>query len=444
MRKVTSVLLVFLLTLAMLTGCASSPTTAVSTTTAKPASTTTVANATTSATTPAVTTVKKATGKLVLWDGSFSTNYAVKAVDAFKTANPGVEVTVEYFPDAGMSDKYLTSMSSGSGPDVAATNNDWIATLAQAGCLVDLKPLIDAEKYDMTDFFAGALEAVNYKTGIYGMPYRAETHGIFYNVDMFKEAGFTTMPETWEEVLPIIQAITKNGAGKYFGIGIPLGIVGNTTYQLFNMIRVAGGEVLSADKRSAAFNSDKALKGINFFINLYLTGNTPKSAVENDNNMNRELFISKNIAMYMSGAYDIPTIQKGNATLNFATAKVPYFKGETRTTILAGWSMVINKASKNQDAGWAFAKFVSTKDMSVTYSSTFSARKSNITNAAYADKLYAPLADAVQYGKPLQLIPELSQIKQIIFDNLQPTWTAKKPVADAVATAATAVNKLFT
>ncbi len=442
MKKITAMLLVLILAMSLLSGCAGTP--VATTTTAKPTTAApTTAGPTTAAPTTVATTAKPLTGKLTLWDGTFSQNYAPKAIDAFKTANPGVEVTVEYLPDAGMSDKYLTSMSSGSGPDIAACNNDWIATLAQADCLVNLKAMIDAEKLDMTDFFDGALEAVNYNNGIYGMPYRAETHGIFYNVDMFKAAGYTTMPETWEEVLPIIQAITKAGAGSYYGIGIPLGIVGNTTYQTFNMIRVAGGEILSADRKTAAFNSEKALKGITFFVKLYLDGNAPKSAPENDNNMNRELFINKTIGMYMSGAYDIPTIKKGNADLNFATAKVPYFKGEKRVTILAGWSMVVNKSSKNQDAGWAFAKFVSGKETSVLYSSTFSARKSNITNAAYADKLYAPLADAVQYGKPLQLVPQLSQIKQIIFDNLQPTWSSGKAIPDAVNAAAEEVNKLF-
>ena len=241
------------------------------------------------------------------------------------------------------------------------------------------------------------------------MPFRAETHGIFYNVDMFKEAGFTTMPETWEEVLPIIQAITKNGAGKYLRHRHSrLASSATPPTRLFNMIRVAGGEVLAADrKRSAAFNSDKALKGINFFINLYLDGkHAEKLPVENDNNMNRELFISKNIAMYMSGAYDIPTIKKGNADLNFATAKVPYFKGETRTTILAGWSMVINKSLQKPGCRLGLCQVrIQQRTCPSLYSSTFSARKSNITNAAYADKLYAPLADAVQYGKPLQLIP---------------------------------------
>jgi ABC-type glycerol-3-phosphate transport system substrate-binding protein len=414
----------------MMAGCTSTPTTTAPTTTKGTA-------------TPTTTAAADLSGKLTLWDGTFSQNYAPKIIEAFNKVYPKVQVTVEYLPDAGMSDKYLTSMSSGAGPDVAACNNDWISTLAQAGTLVDLTSLIAADKVDMTDFFDGAQAATKYGSGIYAMPYRAETHGIFYNVDMFKEAGYDKMPETWEEVLPIIKAITAKGNGAYYGIGVPLGIVGNTTYQLFNMIRVAGGEILTEDRKSAAFNSAKAVKGTEFFVKLYLDGNTPKSAPENDNNMNRELFINKNIAMYMSGAYDIPTIKKGNPTLNFATAKVPYFQGEKRMTILAGWSMIVNKASKSQDAGWAFAKFVSGKNESVIYSPTFSARKSNVSNAAYADALYAPLVDAVNYGQPLQLIPELSQIKQIIFDNLELSWNASKPVADALNAAADEVNKLL-
>ena len=57
----------------------------------------------------------------MLWDGSFSHELRGESRSTLsRPANPGVEVTVEYFPDAGMSDKYLTSMSSGSGPDVAA------------------------------------------------------------------------------------------------------------------------------------------------------------------------------------------------------------------------------------------------------------------------------------------------------------------------------------
>lgn len=383
--------------------------------------------------------------ELTLWDASWNEGITSGLIEKFNAVYPNIKVNVEFFPSDGMSDKYLTALTSGSGPDLLSINNEWVSTYATAGGLVNLDDYIAANKYDMTDFYDGALTGVTFRGSVYALPYRAETHGIFYNKTLFEQAGSSEMPDTWEELLPIATEITKSSNGSVKGIAIPGGEWGNTSYQLINMILCGGGNILNEDNTKCTLDSPEAIKVAEFFTALHRDyGVVPDSIMENDNAAGRTLFSEEKVASFMSGAYDISAIQGIKADLNMATAMVPVFEGSERRTIFAGWSTVISAHSKNKDAAWLLAEFLASPEISVEYSTTFSARKSMQTNEKYASNpLLVNLAEAIQYGEPLPVIPQLSQIRQIMYEQIQMALSGDITAEEAMKEATAQINKIL-
>ncbi len=378
--------------------------------------------------------------ELTLWDASWNEGKTEQMIAKFNETYPNIKINVEFFPSDGMSDKYLVALTGGSGPDLVSINNEWVSTYAAAGGLLDLQTMINNESYDLTDFYDGALQGVTYNGDVYALPYRAETHGLFYNAKLFKDAGYDTIPETWEEMTDALKAVTK---GDVKGIAIPAGEWGNTTYQLINMILLNGGSILSEDNTACTLDSEEAVEAAKYFVSLYRDAAVvPDSLFENDNAAGRTLFINGLVGCFMTGAYDISTIKDTNPDLELATAMIPTFGDNPDSLIFAGWSTGVASYTKYPEAAWLFAQFLASAENSVDYSTTFSARKSAAETYA-ADPLLAPLVEEIQYGRPLPVIPELTQIRQGLYEQIQLALAGEITPEEAMATAAERANSLL-
>ena len=70
-----------------------------------------------------------------------------------------------------------------------------VQAFAEAGRLMDLsnEPFVDK-------VYKNALDASSYDGKVYGYPANFEYLGVFYNKELFKQAGIEKLPETREEL----------------------------------------------------------------------------------------------------------------------------------------------------------------------------------------------------------------------------------------------------
>ena len=132
MKKIISLLLVLVMLLGILAGCAGK-------TTQEPAPAPAATEQTTEASVNTETTEtdpKEITAELTLWDASWNEQRTPALIEKFNEIYPNIKVNVEFFPSNGMSDKYLTALTSGSSADLLSVNNEWISTYATAGTLL--------------------------------------------------------------------------------------------------------------------------------------------------------------------------------------------------------------------------------------------------------------------------------------------------------------------
>ncbi|MBP1995985.1 ABC transporter substrate-binding protein [Paenibacillus eucommiae] len=379
--------------------------------------------------------------ELTYWDAAWNEPVTPGIIKEFEEQNPGIKIKTEFFPDNGMQDKYLVTLKNNSGPDVINIAADWTAPFATAGGLLPLDDFIAKDKVDLEDFWPGALKTIQVKGKIYALPYRSETLGIFYNKSLFEKAGIDTTkaPETWEQVLDDAKKLTKDGT---FGFGLVGKQPGNLSMQLITMIRTFGGDVLNEDYTKSKLSEPEAIAAAQFYVDLYKTHKvTPDSTMENDNAASRNLFSTEKVAMFISGNYDIDPINKANPNIRFGTGMAPYSK--ERKTVLGGWNVAITASSKKQEAAWKFVNFIASPEISVKYSNTFSSRVSAASNEKYQDPLIKPFLEGLKYATPMPAIPQMTQIRKIIHDNLQKAMIENVSVEEMMKATSQEVDKLL-
>ena len=89
------------------------------------------------------------------------------------------------------------------------------------------------------------------------------------------------------------------------------GEVGNTIFRSLPFIWMNGGDIISADMKTAVVNSPEAVEAVKFYTDFYKNEQSPASTLQNDGTANRQLFIAGTVATYQSGQFDIALDPQG-------------------------------------------------------------------------------------------------------------------------------------
>lgn len=117
--------------------------------------------------------------------------------EAFNAAHPNIHLTFEAVPYDGARDALATMIASGNGPDIVGPVGIGGAE-AFHGQWLDLQPLIDSTGYDMSQFPESTVSLYNVGgQGQGGIPFAVYPSVLFYQKDLFEEAGLNEPPHEW-------------------------------------------------------------------------------------------------------------------------------------------------------------------------------------------------------------------------------------------------------
>ncbi len=133
-----------------------------------------------------------------------------------------VEIGVDVQPFVRYQDVLNIRVASGDAPDVAWVFAPFSAGLIEAGQLYDLRPAIEAfEGFDMEDLGSN-VDAFKRGDAIYGLPFSNATNIMFYNKDLFAQAGLESPIDleargewTWEKVREMAAALVDSSDARY-------------------------------------------------------------------------------------------------------------------------------------------------------------------------------------------------------------------------------------
>ena len=197
-----------------------------------------------------------------------------RLIAQFQAANPNVKVDAVGANSAELTSRVQADAAAGRMPDVVQMVFSDLAFGVDNLGVAALEDIVPEE--ERKAHFAGMspnglkLGVLNGKT--YGLAYTFSTPVLFYNADLFRQAGLDpdNPPKTWAEVKTAALAIAK----KTKAAGIAAGIFGPSAgdWLFQGVLRSNNGSLLTEDRKTLSFAEPAAVEAVAMLRDLYDSG----------------------------------------------------------------------------------------------------------------------------------------------------------------------------
>ncbi|WP_417564061.1 extracellular solute-binding protein [Microbacterium sp.] len=268
-----------------------------------------------------------------------------KIVDAFEKANPNITVKVTTSAYADYFTKLQTDLAAGTQSDVFDVDAGSFANIQANGVLAPLKGVDDAA------YRQSVLDSYKVEGTQYGLPTSFSNVVLFYNKDLFDKAGvaYPTADWTWSDEMAAAKKLTDKKAGVW-------GDYQPVTYnEYYKAVQQAGGTFLSADGKSAAFDSDAGKAAADWIAGK--SGTVMPSAADGAGtaDFDTNLFKAGKLAMWHTGIWMISLV--GDLPFGWDIAVEP---GDTqKASATFSNAVVVSESSAHKAAAQKFAEYLS-------------------------------------------------------------------------------------
>ncbi|GAA1222861.1 MULTISPECIES: ABC transporter substrate-binding protein [Streptomyces] len=273
----------------------------------------------------------------------------------------GIKVKLEVVPWSDLLTRILTATTSGEGPDVLNIGNTWSSSLQATGALLPW----DQKNFDKVGGKDRFVESALGSTGAQGkdpaaVPLYSMAYALYYNKAMFKEAGITEPPKTWDELTADGAKISKGGK---WGLGAEGSNLSNNIHQVFVLAKQHGGDFFTADGK-ADFTNDAVVAAVKQYVDMMATNKiiAPGNA-EYAKNQSLSDFSKGKTAMVLWQAAATTFKSQGMKDDEWGVAPVPVQSGapgagKATNSMVAGINLAVFKNTKNIDGSLKFVKFM--------------------------------------------------------------------------------------
>jgi len=386
-------------------------------------------------------------------------------VAAFEDENPGIDVQIEYVPNAtDFYTRLATGYAAGLAPDVFLINYRRYGQFAARDALVPIGPLLEAsEILDEEDYYPQPLEAFQFNGELMCLPQNLSSLVVYYNRDLF-DAASVPYPEagwTWDDFLAAAKALTididGDGLTDQHGLGVENSLIRFTPF-----IWQAGGELVDDLDRPTTLTIDtpEAREGIQFFIDLSLVHKVVPTEAEVLAISDEDRFINGTTAMLLQSRRVVPTLRQ---IQSFTWDVAPLPQHEEAAGILHSDAYCMSATTENQAAAWTFIEFANGPDgqqiaarvgrtvpslKAVAESPIFLGPRGGVATGTDFDR-FAPPASARVYldtVPQIRRVPSIStwpEVEEAFQNTLGRAFYGEVPLEDAIAIAKARSEQAF-
>jgi ABC-type glycerol-3-phosphate transport system substrate-binding protein len=297
------------------------------------------------------TTAAEAQKKLTVltWNIPYFEDGFKKWVTDFNKKHP--DITIERLDKKGTeyATFYQTQVVAGTAPDIIDVQGALWLEYAAKGGLVDLTDYLKRDQDYTQRIYPEILKGWVYSGRNYGVPMYISKTLLFYNKLLFKEAGLTDPPKSFDQLLEYARKMSK---GEKSGL-----ITLNFDWLYWPLLAMNGVELLTPDYKKAAFNTPKAVQVVEALAKATQEGAINKISWTTRWVEPNSAFGSGTVGMLHAHAPAFLWF-KGNAPwVNENTVGAAHLPGGWSTPNSHSW--LISKGTKLPDAAWDFVKIAS-------------------------------------------------------------------------------------
>lgn len=275
---------------------------------------------------------------------------------AFEAQNP--DIKLDLIESSNTNEQFRVLYSSGVQLDLVRTNHGQIATFAKEGSILDLTPMIERDPdFPFDAFYPAAQEMLKIGGRIYYVPFGISVETLFYNKDLFSNAGLPFPDQSWawdREALDVGRRLTLDANND--GV-IDQFFLGNVLDGFFFTILYAlGGEVVTADGSRFAMNSPEGLEAIEFVNSLVNERRITLNRTELDSGSWH--FYLGNIAAVVQSSYFVGAMQQRGVSFDWDVAPMPAYREGRASTMWAETPWVIPANAAHPEEAFRLLKFI--------------------------------------------------------------------------------------
>ena len=209
--------------------------------------------------------------------------------------------------------KIATGFAGGSPPHVFLVNYRNFAGYAARGALDPAGPRLErSTALERDAFYPQPLEAFSFRGELQCMPQSISSLVVYYNRDLFRQAGLTDPSPGWtyDEFVAAARKLTEPAAGgdrvRTYGVGLDPSIV-----RLAPFVWSAGGDIVDDpdDPRRFTLGTPRARAGLLAFLDLQGGDRLAPFEQEVEAKGLNERFLDGELAMLLSSRREVPTFR---------------------------------------------------------------------------------------------------------------------------------------
>jgi len=286
-------------------------------------------------------------------------------VKRFNDESKTIEVELQIIPQDQVLPKLTTAFSGGAGPDCLAMSPAWLSNFAAAGWLENLEDRLASSGLDKEILPIAMIQGRLYQNTAYMAGCVVDTYPLFYNKDLFSEAGLSGPPETIDEFHEYARMLTDvaNNRYGYFQLGGP-----GWSFQQWSLWMIAHGGLgventfFDTDGK-CIFRRPEAVQGMERWLSLYQEDKvSPEASVSATFNDAANAFNAGQIGMVLGFLGYITNFRGGLGADKFGVSNLP--TGPAGEFVHYGCNgFCIGSGSPNKDAAWEFLQFQLTAEI---------------------------------------------------------------------------------
>jgi len=277
----------------------------------------------------------------------------------FMQQHPNIKVVFRPVASPDITAKTQAEVVAGDPPDLAQlvfSDLDFIVNGLKAKPIDTIVPPDEFQTY-AAGLHPNGLELAELDGKLYGIPYVFSTPTLFYNANLFRQAGLDPdkAPQTWDEVKQYALQL-KERTGK---AGVNVSCLGTFDWCFQGMVRSNGGRVLSEDRTTLTFDQPEAVAAVAMWQDLVKSGAHPPL----QSSEATQAFQTGDMGMYLtSSVLQASLLAASKDKWELRATGMPAFAGKpVRPTNSGSAVFILANDPVKQRAAWELAKFLTSE-----------------------------------------------------------------------------------
>ena len=339
-----------------------------------------------------------------------------KLIANFEKANPDITVKHTSFPYADYRKKVSIAISSGDGPDLVQLYYGWLNDYRDGGLIQPL-PKDTFPHDEIESNFCKMVSSMKVDGDYWGLPTAVRSLALFYNNDLFSEAGLSGPPETLDQMVEYAKKLTKtDSAGNYIQVGFAVDTDGQDHHFWREvLIRHFGGQPYSNDGQKVTYNTDAGAEALKYLTDFEKTHKTGSNGFMN---RGQDAFAAGKAGMVLDGSFRISKFNKTDG-LNFSISELPGHNG-TRYNFSSFWANALSTKAKGEkkEAAAKFLKYLTSEEAMQVWLDTVGELPAKpsvaLVDANKGHPQYGPFIRGLDYATATTFISEKPQRQSVI------------------------------